>query len=445
VLALLLAGKTPVMLNWTVGVRAINHCREAASLKRVITSSQFLEHLSDGDLGSVEELLTFVEEIKKSVGWGSKLKGALSLFRRAKALMKQTNQIAPSDPAVILFTSGTESLPKGVPLSHTNLLSNQRAGLACVDLTPSDVLYGVLPPFHSFGFSVTGLFPLLAGLKVFYAPDPTQYHSMARDVMNWKVSMLCSAPTFMKGLFHVAKPQQLSTLHLAVGGAEKVSDELFRIMESLGGTMLEGYGITECGPIVTLTRPGKVREGVGEPLDGVELRIIDAETLKPIEMRGVDGEICIRGPNVFAGYLGNVQSPFLEIDGKVWYRSGDRGHLESSGALVLTGRLKRFVKIGAEMVSLSGIEEELAQTAAKKRWGEKHEGPSLAVVAKEQNTDRPHIVVFATFVISKEELNEALHASGFGRIVKVSEVRRIDTIPLMGTGKIHYRALQETL
>lgn len=446
VMALLLADKVPVMLNWTVGSRALNHCKEAALLTKVITSSRFLEHLTDGDLGVVEELLLFAEDIRSSISLWNRLKGFFSLFRDADHLIKnlKLENVSSSDPAVILFTSGTESLPKGVPLSHQNILANQIAGLSCVDLFPSDVLYGVLPPFHSFGFSVTGLFPLLAGLKVFYAPDPTQYFAMAQDIESWKITFLCSAPTFMKGLFHAAKPGQLRSLRLAVGGAEKVAAPLFQAMEDLGGSMLEGYGITECGPIVTLTRPGIPREGVGFPLPGVELCIIHAETLEKVE-RGVDGEICIHGPNVFSGYLGNRASPFIEIDGKKWYRSGDRGHLTEPGALILTGRLKRFIKIGAEMVSLTGVEEELLQETQCKGWAPQSEGPPLAVVSKEPNSDKPQIVVFATFSIDKETFNEVLYERGFGRIVKISEVREIKEIPLTGTGKINYRSLEESL
>jgi long-chain-fatty-acid--[acyl-carrier-protein] ligase len=208
--------------------------------------------------------------------------------------------------------------------------------------------------------------------------------------------------------------------------------------------MLEGYGITECAPVVTLTRPNSAREGVGLPLPGVELCIIHSETLEK-EPLGSDGEICICGPNVFSGYLGNLASPFIEMDGKRWYRSGDRGHLTPSGSLVLTGRLKRFIKIGAEMVSLSAIEEELLHAAEQKGWVSKQEGPLLAVVSKESSTEKSQIIVFVTFQVTKETLNEALHEHGFGKIIKVSEVKEIKQIPIMGTGKINYRALQETL
>ncbi len=445
VLALLLADKIPVMLNWTVGVRALNHCKEAANLKTVLSSRRFLEQLTDGDLGDLDDLLVLVEDIKPTISLWNRIKAFYGLFKDSKHLLK-LQPSSPDDTAVILFTSGTESLPKGVPLSHRNILSNQTAGMSCIKLETTDVLYGALPPFHSFGFSVTGLFPLLVGLKVFYAPDPTQYYAMAHDIEEWNVTLLCSAPTFMKGLFQVARPTQLKSVRLAVAGAEKVPDVLFQYMEHKGSLLLEGYGITECSPIVTLTMPDRPREGVGLPVPGVELCVIHTETHERLP-QGIDGEICIYGPNVFKGYLGNRASPFIELDGKKWYRSGDRGHLSPSGSLMLSGRLKRFVKIGGEMVSLTGVEEELLRFASQKGWvsSRVEGGPPLAIAVAESNTDKPLIVVFSTFDVSKETLNDALREGGFGRIVKIADVRKLDQIPLTGTGKTHYRALEEML
>ncbi len=448
VIALLLAGKVPVMLNWTVGVRALNHCKEAAGLNSILSSRLFLDRLTDGDLGHLYDELILMEDLKSAISIWSRLKGFLGLFKKTETLLQELElkSVAWADPAVILFTSGTETLPKGVPLSHGNLLENHRAGLSCIQVAASDILYGVLPPFHSFGFSVTGILPLLAGLKVFYAPDPTQYFAMAHDIEERKITILCSAPTFIKGLFEAAKPGQLRSLRFAVSGAEKTPELLFQSMEKMGKEMLEGYGITECGPVVTLTRPKQPREGVGQPLPGIELSIIDPGTLEKLP-EGMDGEICIHGPSVFQGYLGEVPSPFIDFDGKRWYRSGDRGHLAPSGALILSGRLKRFIKIAGEMVSLAGIEKDLLRLADQNRWAaaRKNPGPPLAVAVAERNSDSPLIIVFATFEISKEMMNDALRAEGLGRIIKVAEVRLIEQIPLTGTGKIHYRALEEMI
>ncbi len=447
ILSVLSAGKVPVMLNWTAGVMSLNHSIDLTGVKAVISSEKFLDRLENGDLGKVEEMLHFMEEIRKKVTLRDKLRAICLSFKRTGSLLKKLklDQIKPSDPAVVLFTSGTESLPKGVPLSHSNLLANQRSALEAGQLLGSDIMYGVLPPFHSFGFSVTGLLPILAGIRTCYAPDPTDSHGIARDIQEWKPTLFCSAPSFIKAVFRVADPKQLQSLRLVVAGAEKTPQELFDyVQEHLkNARMLEGYGITECSPIVTIDRPDEPHKGVGKPIPGVELMILDGSAQRPVAA-GLEGEICIAGPGVFNGYLGSPREPFVYVDGKRWYLSGDRGLIDDGGHLILSGRLKRFIKIGGEMVSLGGLEEELNRLAKEKNWvtgGD--EGPSLAVSGHEKEADRPVIVLYTTFPVSKEDVNAALKECGYGRIVKIAEVRTLDQIPLTGTGKTNYRLLDE--
>jgi long-chain-fatty-acid--[acyl-carrier-protein] ligase len=447
IFSVLLAGKVPVMLNWTAGVKALDHAVNLTELKAVITSEKFLDRLENGDLGKIEEMLLFIEEIRKGVTWVDKLRGLGLSLKTPGALLKklQLERVRPADPAVILFTSGTESLPKGVPLSHANLLSNQRAGLNAVQMLPDDILYGVLPPFHSFGFSVTGILPILAGLRICYAPDPTDSHGLARNIAEWKPTLFCCAPSFIKALFRVASPQQMQSLRLVVSGAERTPQDLFDYCKTHlpRAQLLEGYGITECSPIVTIDRVNEPHIGVGKPVPGVDLMILDAEGKRILPI-GQEGEVCIAGPNVFSGYLGKPRDPFVFIDGKQWYLSGDRGLLDQQGRLILSGRLKRFVKIGGEMVSLGGLEDELVQMAKSKRWvtGEE-EGPCLAISVREKEADKPILILYAIFTISAEEVNTALKESGYGRIVKIGEVRTVKEIPLTGTGKTHYRLLDE--
>lgn len=437
IFAVLLAKKTPVMLNWTIGLRALDHCRKSAGLKTILSSRRFLDQLSNVDLGDIDDDLLLLENVKETIS----LKDKLLAFFPPKIKTSSEN-----DPAVILFTSGTEALPKGVPLSHRNLLANHRSALACVKLLPDDVFYGVLPPFHSFGFSVTGILPLLSGMKAYYAPDPTHYHQMAQDIDQWRVSLFCSAPTFILGVFHAAAPEQLKSLRYVVAGAEKTPEELFTLMKTHPGELLEGYGITECAPVVTLNRPGFPREGVGLPLPGVELCIVDPTTYARLP-QGKEGEICIRGPNVFSGYFGVIKNPFLELEGHRWYLSGDLGYLTSQGALVLSGRLKRFIKIGGEMISLGGLEEDLLQLAHQKDWVSLNveKKPPLAVIASEKESEKALIILFVTFPIKKESVNQALHEKGYSRLIKIGEVRQIEQIPVTGTGKIQYSRLHETL
>jgi long-chain-fatty-acid--[acyl-carrier-protein] ligase len=447
ILATLLAKKVPVMLNWTMGSRSLQHCKKVSELKTVLSSRRFLDHMPGGDLDGIDDILTLLEDVRETVSLWDKLRGIYGLFRNADTLLKDLKlPNSEDDTAVILFTSGTESLPKGVPLTHKNILSNLKAAMACFEFFPSDILYGILPPFHSFGFSVTGMMPLLIGLKVYYAPDPTNSRAMLSDIENWKLTLFISAPTFIKNVFHLAGPMQLKSLRYVVGGAEKVPDELFAYMEKRGGDMLEGYGITECSPVVTLIRPKAPRKGVGKPLPGIELCIISPETHEVL-LPGQEGEICIHGPNVFNGYIGTDKNPFIELDGRRWYLSGDRGHLDEDGTLILTGRLKRFVKIGAEMISLGGLEEELIRMAQEKNWvkGLKTDAPPLALAVLEQNSEKPLIILFSTFDVQKGEINQMLRERGYGALAQIADVRKIAEIPITGAGKTHYHALDELL
>ncbi len=447
ILATLLAKKVPVMLNWTLGARAIDHCRKAVDLKTVLSSRRFLDNLAGGDLDGVDDILLLLEDVRSTITFRDKIRGIFGLFKNTDSLLKEGNlSQTEDDPAVILFTSGTESLPKGVPLSHKNILSNLNAALECFQVFPTDILYGILPPFHSFGFSVTGMMPLLIGLKVYYAPDPTHSHGMLQDIENWKVTLFISAPTFIKGVFHLATPDQLKSLRYVVGGAEKVPQELFDFMEKRGGEMLEGYGITECAPVVTLTRPKMPRVGVGQPLPGIDLCIISSET-REVLIPGQEGEICICGPNVFKGYIGTDKSPFIDLDGRRWYLSGDRGRIDSQGCLILSGRLKRFVKIGGEMISLGGLEEELLHLAQEKKWmgAPKDESPPLAVAVLEKNNEKPLMILFSTFDMNKDEINQALRDRGYSALVRIADVRKVPQIPTTGAGKTHYHALDEML
>jgi len=447
ILAVLFSGKVPVMMNWTSGVKALDYAVDLAELKAVITSSRFLDRLENGDLGKMEEMLIFFEEIRESISLKDQLCAlALHLLSRERLLKKlKLHQIPPSDPAVILFTSGTEALPKGVPLSHFNLISNQRACFEAVSLQSEDILLGVLPPFHSFGFSVTGLYPLLMGMRVCYSPDPNDSHGLAREISAWKPTLFCCAPSFIKAIFRVSKPEQLQSLRIVVSGAERTPQDLFDDAKERLPNMqlLEGYGITECSPVVTIDRLGERHQGVGKPLPGVEVIIIEQTSFRQLP-HGQEGEVCVAGPNVFNGYLGNPRNPFVTVNGKQWYASGDRGFLSKEGHLILSGRLKRFVKIGGEMISLGGMEDELMQLAQEKHWiTGREEGPVLAVSVREKDTDKAAIILYTTFTISKENVNAALKNSGMGRMIKISEVSVLDQIPLTGTGKTNYRLLDE--
>ena len=450
ILAILMAGKVPVILNWTAGVRSLNFANNLLNLKTIFSARRFLERVDSLDLGELEDKVILMEEYRKGISFWDKLSGLFLARKKAPALMKhfQIKKVKPEDPAVILFTSGTETYPKAVPLSHRNLLENLRAAFSVVRINRDDILLGILPPFHSFGFSVTGLMPLLSGLRVFFSPDPTDSHAMARDCYLRSITLLCCAPSFYRNLFRVATPRQLKSVRMFVTGAEKAPKELFESVAKLEGDkiLIEGYGITECSPIVTLCRPELPPKGVGQPIPGVTLCVINPETDERLPDQE-QGEICIKGPSVFQGYMGkDVPDPFIEIEGEKWYRSGDLGSLDEDGSLLYGGRIKRFVKIGGEMVSLTALEEELTHQSKEKGWIPKEEEtPQLAVGVIEKEADKPILVLFTTFSVSEQDINKALRDVGFGRIVKIQKVKQISEIPMTGTGKVHFRRINELL
>ena len=206
--------------------------------------------------------------------------------------------------------------------------------------------------------------------------------------------------------------------------------------------MIEGYGIIECSPILTANRFYGKHKGVGQPLPGIDICIVHPETSQDLPI-GTDGLILARGPNIFSGYLNkDVVSPFLDHNGKKWYKTGDLGNLDVDNYLTISGRLKRFIKVGGEMVSLGSIEDALLQTAIKKGWPTAEEGPSLAICAKEIPGEKPKIFLFTRFDANLDDINTSLKESGFSNLVRISSVQQLSEIPIMGTGKVNYRALE---
>jgi long-chain-fatty-acid--[acyl-carrier-protein] ligase len=448
ILAAQLAGKTPVMINWTVGPRHFKAVIQATGVEKIITAWGFVDRLRNVDLSGTEDLMLMLEDLARDIGIKDKLAAVRNAFRPVDKILRLygADRLSTEDPAVILFTSGTESTPKGVPLSHKNIISNQRAAVPAVKLNPYDVMLATLPPFHSFGFSITGLLPILAGVKVAYSPDPTEAKRLARAIEKWGATLYCSAPTFLKGVLRSGTAEQLKSVRLFVSGAEKAPQELRDRVKELGEEkeLLEGYGITECAPILTFNKPGEEPKGVGQPIPGVELLVIHPDTHEELS-QGQRGLVLARGPNVFGGYLNGVgRDPFMEMKGHRWYNTGDLGFIDTESNLNLVGRLKRFIKIGGEMLSLSSIEEALYQQASSQGWSLGEEGPSLAVCSTEEAGERPRIYLFTRFETTVEEVNSSLRSAGFSNLVKVGAVKKLPDIPVLGSGKINYRQLESS-
>jgi acyl-CoA synthetase (AMP-forming)/AMP-acid ligase II/1-acyl-sn-glycerol-3-phosphate acyltransferase/acyl carrier protein len=446
ILATLFANKIPVMLNWTLGPRYLNEMMKVTGAKKVLTSWKFLERISNVEFGDLKQDLILLEDLRKKISITTKLKG-FALAKRSKNKILNSfklNKKSVDDIAVVLFTSGTESVPKAVPLSHKNIISNQQAAIQCVSLKASDCILGILPPFHSFGFSVAGLFPILAGLKVAYYPDPTDSFALAARVKHWQTTLFCGAPNFINGLLSSGSEKQLKSLRIIVTGAEKAPSSLFRKINDLNSDIItiEGYGITECSPMISLTRPNEKRVGVGQLLPGIKGCTIHPETKKLLEDHK-EGEICISGSNVFAGYLDKKSTPFAEMVGMKWYMTGDLGIIDKDNHVILSGRLKRFAKIGGEMISLGGIEEIITEKLLTKK--EQEEGSQIALCVDETDESKSTLVLFTALNLEKKQINELLRNEGFSRLVKISVVIKIDSLPMLGTGKIDYRSLQSMI
>jgi long-chain-fatty-acid--[acyl-carrier-protein] ligase len=438
-LGIYLAGKLPVVLNWTTGPANLAHAARLMKLSHVVTARAFLDRTGI-EVKGVSYL--FLEEMRQQIGAWQKLRTFLQVRLRPGSVRRHAPRPDPERPAVVLFTSGSERAPKAVPLTHRNLLSNQRSGIAVFGMTRRDSTLGFLPTFHSFGLSVTTLLPILAGLRVVHHPDPTDASGLARKAAAYQVTILVGTPTFIGHIVDRAGPGQLAALRLLVVGAESCPPSLAErcARAAPNAALLEGYGITECSPVVSVNLAGDNRPGtLGRPLPGVEVCVTDLET-EELLPPGRLGMLLVSGPTVFPGYIGyDGPAPFREAGGKRWYVTGDLAEVDAEGYIHFRGRLKRFLKAGGEMISLPALEEPLTR-----RWPPTDKGPRVAVEGVETPGGR-RIVLFATEPVRLEEANRLLWEEGFRGVMRLDEVRQVKEIPVLGTGKTDYKVLRQRL
>jgi long-chain-fatty-acid--[acyl-carrier-protein] ligase len=445
-LATQLAGKTPVMLNWTVGAYFIDHAVKLLGIKAVITSRRFLEKMQYLDLGEATDLVLTIEEIREGISKRDKLMGAWTAFTSTQKILRRfgAHKIRENQTAVILFTSGTEGLPKAAELSHANILSNQKAVLNMIDMHSDDILFSALPFFHVFGCCITGLLPLLYGYRVFYSPDPTDGSAIGSQCMVWKPTIMVLAPTFYDNLFKSCTFRQLRSLRIFVSGAEKASQQLIDTVRSMGDDVefIEGYGLTETSPVISAHPPHTCGRGVGKVLDNLDVKVIDPET-KEVLKSTQSGEICVSGPSVFLGYYGSKVNPFLMIGGKKYFRTGDKGHLDKDRYLYLEGRYKRFVKKGGEIINLSIMEEELFIRAIEKGLIPSDATNRPFAIVSHEDSKTPKLVLFSEIEITVEEINDLLRQAKFSRLFKINEVEIVKEIPKLSSGKVALGKLTE--
>ena len=440
-LATLFAGKTPVMINWTAGLRVVQLGIDMVGIERILTAELLLRRLAAQgiELAGLGDRLVSLEKTAGALRWTEKLSAAI----RARLSWRSLDRVTATDTAVVLFTSGSESLPKAVPLSHLNLLTNIRDALSSFHIFQSDRLLGILPPFHSFGLTGTLLLPILSGVRVVHHPNPNEVAALGKIIETYRVTILLSTPTFISNIVRASAGRDLSSLRLCVTGAEKCSRETYDLVK--GGcpraTILEGYGITECSPVVSVMREDDVRPGtIGKPLPSVVATVMDIDTHLPAPP-GRTGMLMLRGPSIFGGYLNyNGPSPFETLDGETWYRTGDLVKADEQQRLTFMGRLKRFVKIGGEMVSLPAIEDVLMRSYALP--GDK---ASCLAVLPTPDQNHPELVLFTIRALDREQVNKTIRDAGLSGLHNVRIVRVISQIPVLGTGKTDYRALGQML
>lgn len=429
--ALHVAGAVPAMLNYSGGAGNMLAACRLAQIRTVVTSRQFIERARlEAALQVIAEgrRVLYLEDLRAAIGRRERLSGVLRA--RVARFLYRRRRVKPGDPAVVLFTSGTEGMPKGVVLSHANILANCRQVAARVDFSPSDVVLNALPLFHSFGLTGGMVLPLINGVRVFFYPSPLHYRIVPEIAYDTNATILFGTDTFLAGYARGGNPYDFYSVRYVFAGAEKVREETRRQwMEKFGLRILEGYGLTETAPVIATNTPMHFRAGtVGRLLPGIVWRL---EKVEGIEQ---GGRLFVAGPNIMLGYLDPARPGAINPPPGGWFDTGDIVAIDGEGYLSIIGRVRRFAKIGGEMVPL-GAAEELAAAL----WAEAHH----AVVALPDPRKGEQLVLVTD---QKDAGAEALLAAARARHLAELMVPRslviVPAVPLLATGKPDYQAVR---
>jgi acyl-[acyl-carrier-protein]-phospholipid O-acyltransferase / long-chain-fatty-acid--[acyl-carrier-protein] ligase len=434
ILALQLHGRIPAMLNYSTGSAAMLSACRISEVKTVLTSRQFVEK---GKLSSEAEALAqkvklvYLEDLALNISKIDKLKAFVKCHTANCWYPKIAQQ--PDHPAVVLFTSGSEGTPKGVVLSHSNILANHKQLEARTDFTPLDKVLNFLPMFHSFGFTIGSLLPLLTGMRVFFYPTPLHYAVIPEIAYEIRATVMFGTNTFLAAYAKKAHPYDFHTMRYVVAGAEKLQENT-RVawMDKFGIRIMEGYGATETAPVTSVNTNIYYKAGtVGRFMPSMEYQ------LEPIPGIEGAGQLHVKGPNIMAGYLLNENPGKLvppdSIYGKGWYNTGDIVHVDEEGYISIRGRSKRFAKVSGEMVSLTAVEQ-LATNA----W------PSaLHAATSIPDPRKGEMVILLT--TQKEATTQQLAAAspGVAAISLPRKIMVINNIPVLASGKINYPAVSD--
>jgi len=449
-LAVMLAGKVPVNLNFTAGRAALDAAIRIADIDTTITAKAFMKRA--GDFPFPENILLVDELIPK-------LKSRIIFWRAMVTLLPWwvltrilgIPRTGDREEAVVLFTSGSSGEPKGVVLSHRNLLGNVTQFSSMLNLERGDSVLASLPYFHSFGCTVTLWYPLIEGVQLVTNPNPIDVPKNAELIARHKITMLLATPTFLRGYIKRADPKQLETLKLIVTGAEKLPNEVVTAFgEKFGKQVEQGYGLTETSPVVSvnLPEPPKFKPddniqpssrlgSAGKLAPGIAAQIRDPETGAPLTLHDT-GMLWLRGPNIFEGYLNDPKrTAEVLVDG--WFKTGDLGRFDEDGFLYIEGRLSRFSKIGGEMVPHETLESKIYTTLQIPTEGER----SIAVVGVPDEAKGEALILLTVPELSVQELRAKLLEAGVPPLWIPKSIRQVEKIPVLGSGKLDIKQCKE--
>jgi acyl-[acyl-carrier-protein]-phospholipid O-acyltransferase / long-chain-fatty-acid--[acyl-carrier-protein] ligase len=422
VLGVMSAGRVPAMINFTAGLNNILAACKAAEVTTIVTSRVFIEKGKLDKLAAdleKELKLVYLEDVRRGVTTLDKIRG---LLEAKKPLVARK----PDDPAVILFTSGSEGTPKGVVLSHRNILANAAQAAARIDFGRTDKVFNVLPVFHSFGLTVGMILPLVSGVHLYFYPSPLHYRTIPELVYGINATIMFGTDTFLNGYARAAHPYDFRSLRYILAGAEPVKESTRRIyMEKFGLRILEGYGVTETAPVLALNTPMFNRFGtVGRIMPGMTAR------LEPVPGVEEGGRLYVSGPNVMLGYL-KVDNPgVIEPPPEGWHDTGDIVTIDAQGFVAIKGRAKRFAKIGGEMISLAAVEQ-----LSSELWPEV---PSAVAAVPDPRKGEKLVLVTEKRGAKRADFQAFAKSKGASELMIPADILVVDKVPLLGTGKLDY-------
>lgn len=427
-------GRVPAMLNFSVGKRNILSACEISRIKTVFTSRKFVETASLKEtVQAIEEAgvrLIYLEDFAKKISLFDKAIGFFCGFFPQAYYNRVCSNKNPDEPAFVLFTSGSEGTPKGVVLSHANILANRYQTGARLDFGPSDVIFNAMPVFHSFGLIGT-LIPILSGAKVFFYPSPLHYRIIPELSYDTNATVLFGTDTFLSGYAHYGHPYDFYSLRYVIAGAEKLKEETRKLWsEKFGVRILEGYGATETSPILSVNTPMQSKTGtVGRLVPGIQSKLIEVPGIKD------GGRLAVSGPNIMLGYLLSTAPGVLVPPEDGWYDTGDIVEVDDEGYITIKGRAKRFAKVGGEMISLTAVENLLS-----KLWPN-HTHAIVAV--PDEKKGEQLILVTENKEAQRQAITEYVRKQGQSELGLPKTIIYVDQVPVLGTGKIDYAATQE--